>query len=99
MTPTQGKDRPTVTWEAEKGAYYTIFMVDPDAPTRENRELGDARHWLVVNIPGTDIEKGDEVIEFVGSGCPKGSGLHRYITLVFKQTGFFAHDEPRSKAT
>lgn len=86
-----------MSWEAEEGAYYLVLMVDPDAPSRENREFGDVRHWLVMNIPGTNIKKGDEVIEFIGTGAPKGTGLHRYIFFVFKQpNGIIKHDEPRS---
>lgn len=27
LTPTQVKDKPQVTWDAEKGVYYTLMMV------------------------------------------------------------------------
>lgn len=30
LTPTQVKDQPTVSWEAEDGAFYTLCMTDPD---------------------------------------------------------------------
>lgn len=29
-------------------------------------------HWLVVNIPGNDISKGDTLSEYIGAGPPKG---------------------------
>jgi len=39
----------------------------------------------VVNIPGNDVRNGEHLVEYVGSGPTKGSGLHRYTYLVFKQ--------------
>lgn len=95
LTPTQVKDQPTVTWEAEVDSYYTLIMTDPDAPTRTNATLGEVRHWYVGNIPGKDVEKGDTLFAYIGSGPPKDTGLHRYIFLVFKQTGKLEFDEPR----
>lgn len=72
-------------------------MVDPDAPSRRNPKNREYRHWLVMNIPGNDISKGDEVIQFIGSGAPKKTGLHRYVYLVYKQpNGQIEHTEPRS---
>lgn len=97
LTPTQVKDVPKVTWEAEKGAYYTLLMVDPDAPSRENSTFREIRHWQVMNIPESSVESGDEVMAYRGSGAPKGTGLHRYIFLVYKQpNGEIQHNEPRS---
>lgn len=87
LTPTQVKDEPAVKWDAEEGALYTLLMTDPDAPTRKNPEVGEVRHWMVVNIPGNEVAKGQVVVAYVGSGPPKDSGLHRYVFLVFKQHG------------
>lgn len=95
LTPTQVKDAPTVTWEAEKGAFFTLLMVDPDAPSRQNQTFGDVRHWLVMNIPEASVESGEHLFEYRGSGPPKDTGLHRYIFLVFKQpNGIIQHNEP-----
>lgn len=38
-----------------------------------------------MNVPNNDIKDGDEIVEFIGSGPPQGTGLHRYIFLIFKQ--------------
>lgn len=91
------KDKPTLVWEVEKGAYYTLFLVDPDAPSRENSAEREVRHWLVVNIPECSVENGDEIIEFLGSGPRNGTGLHRYTFLIYKQpNGIIQHNELRS---
>ncbi|XP_031628685.1 protein D3-like [Contarinia nasturtii] len=97
LKPTQTKERPTVTWEVEKGAFYTLIKVDPDAPSRVNPAYRDIRHWLIMNIPESDVANGDEIIEYIGAGPPKDTGLHRYIFLVFKQpNGKIEHNELRA---
>jgi phosphatidylethanolamine-binding protein (PEBP) family uncharacterized protein len=44
------------------------------------------RHWVVVNIPGSDVSKGDVLSTYIGAGPPKGTGLHRYVFLVYEQS-------------
>lgn len=85
LTPTQVKDLPMFNYEAKKDQLYTLAMVDPDAPSRKEPTLREILHYLVVNIPGTSVEKGDTLAEYIGSGPPKGTGLHRYIFLVYEQ--------------
>lgn len=68
-------------------------MTDPDAPSRADPNFREVRHWLVVNIPGTDVTKGDTIVEFIGSGPPEGTGLHRYTFLVYKQSNKLNYDE------
>ncbi|XP_036324301.1 protein D3-like [Rhagoletis pomonella] len=85
LTPTQVKDEPTVTWEADNDALYTLLMIDPDAPSRVEPTYREILHWFVVNIPGNKVAEGQIVAEYIGSGPPEGTGLHRYVFLVFKQ--------------
>ena len=54
---------------------------DPDAPSRADPKWGEWRHWLVVNIPGNDISKGDTIAQYIGAAPPVGTGLHRYVIL------------------
>ncbi|KAL7636756.1 UNVERIFIED_CONTAM: hypothetical protein RMT77_012510 [Armadillidium vulgare] len=69
-------------------------MTDPDAPSRKDPQYREILHWLVINIPGSDLNKGETLTPYRGSGPPKGTGLHRYIFLVFKQSGKKSFDEP-----
>lgn len=71
LTPTQVQKQPKVEYKAEKDTYYTLAMQDPDAPSRREPSRREFRHWLVVNIPGNDIFKGDTIWEYIGSGPPK----------------------------
>lgn len=99
LTPTQVKDEPTLKWDANANEFYTLLMVDPDAPSRANATFREVRHWAVVNIPGDSVDKGDIIAEYRGSGPPKDTGLHRYIFLVYKQpNGKIQTNEPYSTA-
>ncbi|VEN41804.1 unnamed protein product [Callosobruchus maculatus] len=99
LTPTEVKDKPDVKYEGEAGAYYTLIMTDPDAPSRKNPTRREWHHWLVVNIPGTNVNGGETISEYVGSAPPKGSGLHRYVFVLFKQPGKVKFEEPKHSAT
>ncbi|XP_072402592.1 protein D3-like [Diabrotica undecimpunctata] len=95
LTPTQVKYTPTITWPADSDSYYTVLMVDPDAPSRKEPTYREALHWSVGNVPGNDIAKGETFADYCGSGAPEGSGLHRYIFLVYKQNGKIEFNEPK----
>ncbi|XP_025203865.1 phosphatidylethanolamine-binding protein homolog F40A3.3-like, partial [Melanaphis sacchari] len=79
LTPTQVKNEPSVRWPADANALYTLCMTDPDAPSRKEPTSREWHHWLVGNIPGNDITKGETLSEYVGSGPPPETGLHRYV--------------------
>lgn len=40
-----------------------------------------------MNIPGNEVSKGETLSQYIGAGPPEGTGLHRYIYLVYKQPG------------
>jgi phosphatidylethanolamine-binding protein (PEBP) family uncharacterized protein len=40
--------------QAPADKLYTIVMVDPDAPTRQNHSYAGYRHWLVRQRPFID---------------------------------------------
>ncbi|GMT18951.1 hypothetical protein PFISCL1PPCAC_10248 [Pristionchus fissidentatus] len=87
LTPTQVKNAPAVQWKGDNAKLYTLIMTDPDAPSRAEPTYREWHHWLVSNIPGTDLAKGDVLSAYVGSGPPPKTGLHRYIFLVYEQKG------------
>jgi len=88
LTPTMVKDMPTrIVWPADANSLYTLCMTDPDAPSRADPKFREWHHWLVINIPGSELAKGHTLSEYVGSGPPEGTGLHRYVFLAYKQGG------------
>ncbi|XP_066965327.1 protein D3-like [Macrobrachium rosenbergii] len=100
LTPTQVFEEPTeISWPADSSSLYTLCMTDPDAPSRQNPAMREFLHWLVVNIPGCELSKGETLAQFVGSGPPKGTGLHRYVFLAYQQPGKLSCDEPKMPNT
>lgn len=85
LTPTQVKNKPTVKWTAKDTEYYTLAMIDPDAPSRASPKFREWHHWLLGNIYGGDMNKAEVLSDYIGAGPPKGTGLHRYVFLVYKQ--------------
>ncbi|KFD58453.1 hypothetical protein M514_00679 [Trichuris suis] len=86
LTPSDVRHAPHVlSWNAYPNQLYSLLMTDPDAPSRDNPVNREFLHWLVVNIPKNDISSGDTVAQYVGSGPPEGTGLHRYVFTVYLQ--------------
>eukprot|EP01111_Echinosteliopsis_oligospora_P005105 TRINITY_DN1829_c1_g1_i1.p1 TRINITY_DN1829_c1_g1~~TRINITY_DN1829_c1_g1_i1.p1 ORF type:complete len:171 (-),score=45.49 TRINITY_DN1829_c1_g1_i1:394-906(-) len=79
--------QPQVSLKGEEGQYYTLAFVDPDAPSRSSPSNREWRHWVVVNIPSSDFSKGGHLSDFFPSAPPAGSGLHRYVFILYKQNG------------
>ncbi|XP_058058128.1 protein D2-like [Anopheles bellator] len=93
LTPTEVKDKPTLHWDAKQDVLYTVLMADPDAPSRSNPEMRSWKHWLVGNVPGAQIADGTVLADYIGSGPPQGTGLHRYVFLVYQQSSNVTFDE------
>lgn len=72
-----------------------LFFPDPDAPSRKEPTYREWHHWLVGNIPGNNVDQGDVLSAYIGSGPPPDTGLHRYVFLVYKQNGKINFDEKR----
>ena len=86
LTPAQVKHQPvSLQWNSEPDTLYTLIMSDPDAPARQYPTYREILHWLVVNVSENDVSRGDTILPYGGSGPPQGTGLHRYVFLVFKQ--------------
>ncbi|XP_069816838.1 phosphatidylethanolamine-binding protein 1-like [Dendropsophus ebraccatus] len=95
VTPTQVQNRPTsISWEGmDSSKLYTIALTDPDAPSRKTPKFREWHHFLVVNVKGNDISSGCVLSDYIGAGPPKGSGLHRYVWLVYEQKEQLKCDE------
>lgn len=83
------KDVPEVKWNGVPDSFYTLCMTDPDAPSRQNPKFREWHHWLVGNIPGTDVNSGETLSAYVGSGPPKGTG-DTHVLFMMSFTVFFS---------
>ncbi|XP_063813428.1 phosphatidylethanolamine-binding protein 4-like [Pseudophryne corroboree] len=69
---------------------YTLIMVDPDVPSRFKPRYRFWRHWLVTDIPGYVLLRGEDVSGNVVSSyhrpnVPAQTGYHRYQFLLYMQ--------------
>jgi len=92
MTPADTQKEPKVSWTADSNSLYALIMSDPDAPSRKEPKFREWRHWVVVNIPNSEVSKGDVVAPYMGPGPPPKTGLHRYVFSLFKQPSKLAVD-------
>lgn len=86
LTPASVRERPRLNYNVHANRLYTVSLVDPDAPSRDEPIFGQWVHWLVVNVPGRDIARGDTLVEYIGAAPPAGSGRHRYVLAVYEQS-------------
>ncbi|XP_075413327.1 phosphatidylethanolamine-binding protein 4 [Tenrec ecaudatus] len=74
---------------AIEDATYTLIMVDPDAPSRTSPTARFWRHWLVTDINGTDLKKGQiqgqELSSYHPPSPPAHTGFHRYQFFIYLQ--------------
>jgi len=85
LTPAQSHEKPKVSWPHKETTFYTLFMTDPDAPSRAEPSFREFMHWVVTDIPGDDVSKGVVLLDYLGPAPPHGSGLHRYCFFVYEQ--------------
>ncbi|KAL5202321.1 hypothetical protein ABZP36_013273 [Zizania latifolia] len=66
--------------------FYTLVLVDPDAPSPSNPSLREYLHWMVTDIPETTaISFGQELILY--EKPEPRSGIHRMVFVLFRQLG------------
>ncbi|KAF8715781.1 hypothetical protein HU200_026730 [Digitaria exilis] len=67
-------------------AFYTLVLVDPDAPSPSNPSLREYLHWMVTDIPETTGASFGQELVFYESPEPR-SGIHRMVFVLFRQLG------------
>ncbi|NXS57955.1 RM38 protein, partial [Brachypteracias leptosomus] len=83
VTPSEASRPPAVSYEADKGSLWTLLLTNPDGHLREADS--EYLHWLVTNIPGNDLQSGEEICHYLPPFPAMGTGYHRFIFLLFKQ--------------
>ncbi|XP_037514707.1 uncharacterized protein LOC119391104 [Rhipicephalus sanguineus] len=98
LTPAQTAHAPDVNVVGDPGHWYTVILLDPDAPSKSNPKMRHWLHWLVVNVPHNDTTT---LTKYAGPTPPPGSGRHRYVFLAYeqKQSGRAQHYERLRQGT
>lgn len=73
--------------KAKKGKLYTIFMIDPDAPSKNFPLVSPLLHYMVINAPYADSWEGETLVPYMKPSPAPGTGFHRYVFLVYEQRG------------
>ncbi|KAI3459109.1 hypothetical protein Pfo_015772 [Paulownia fortunei] len=85
--PSQVNNQPRVEVGGEDfRIFYTLVMVDPDAPSPSNPNLREYLHWLVTDIPATTGATFGQEIVCYESPRPM-IGIHRLVFVLFRQLG------------
>ena len=79
LTPKEASVKPNVTYKANPKYLYTFMLHDPKAFG------GNHLHWVVINIPGDNINNGVQLLSYNKPHPHEKSGMHPYIFKVFKQ--------------
>jgi phosphatidylethanolamine-binding protein (PEBP) family uncharacterized protein len=71
--------KPNVHYTKSPQEFSTLLIWDPDAPAKS------WAHWLVINIPGSQISHGQEILRYEPPNPP--SGIHHYYVTLYNQPG------------
>jgi hypothetical protein len=89
LTPLQTAKQPILTYDTRGiNDKYTLILYDSKAVSPS----GNHNHWLVINIPGNSLSKGElnegtTLLSYKGPAPPSGSGEHKYTFELYKQNG------------
>eukprot|EP00734_Pompholyxophrys_sp_LG126_P000149 Pompholyxophrys_sp_v1_NODE_22_length_3962_cov_1.921423.p3 type:complete len:190 gc:universal NODE_22_length_3962_cov_1.921423:2264-2833(+) len=97
LTVEQTQEEPCTDFSMLPNTYYTVVMIDPDAPGP--KALGKS----YLHLMETNIDKGhgviDPVIPYKGPSPPPNSGDHHYIFYLLEQEGPIDISEPIDRTT
>ncbi|CDW55555.1 phosphatidylethanolamine binding protein [Trichuris trichiura] len=83
ITPTEACAPPLISYKADGNSYWTLVMVNPDGNIYADGN--EVLHWLICNIPGDDVSSGDVLCNYLQPLPLRGTGLHRFVLVLFKQ--------------
>lgn len=83
--PAEASSEPTVRYSAGDvdGTLYTLMMTNPDGHLLDDD--GEYVHWLIGNIPGNDVSRGEKLVDYIQPFPVRGTGAHRLIFVLFEQ--------------
>jgi len=83
IKPYEASQEPEVGYPASKDDLYTLVMTTPDGHFTD--EKGEYLHWLIGNIPGNEVNKGEVLCDYMRPFPVRGVGYCRYVFILYKQ--------------
>ncbi|XP_075974136.1 mitochondrial ribosomal protein L38 [Anticarsia gemmatalis] len=93
IKPAEALEYPAVNYESDENTLWTLALTSLDGHLTDNNK--EYVHWLVANIPGNAIEKGEIIVDYLQPFPLKGTGYHRYVFVLYKQNGLVKYDVPK----
>lgn len=91
FTTRQVVNAPRWAFNSDPEAIYSLIMIDPDNLSRQKPTVAEWLHWMVLNIPASNLTEGINGGQHVmawGSPCPQPrTGEHRYVVLLWEHAG------------
>ncbi|XP_015609239.1 39S ribosomal protein L38, mitochondrial [Cephus cinctus] len=78
----EAKQAPSITYKAESDTLWTLLFTTPDGVLTDANEYC---HWFIGNIPGNEVSKGEQLMDYLRPIPPRGVGYCRYIFVLYKQ--------------
>ncbi|GFS05859.1 39S ribosomal protein L38, mitochondrial [Elysia marginata] len=76
---------PSIIYNSSEDSLWTLIMASPDGNLEENQK--ELLHWFIGNIPGSAMDKGEQICKYLQPFPPRGTGFLRYVFVLFKQEG------------
>ncbi|XP_043496530.1 39S ribosomal protein L38, mitochondrial [Polistes fuscatus] len=83
IKPSEAKNQPTINYIASSDTLWTLLMTTPDGNFTD--PSNEYCHWFIGNIPGNDIAKGEQLVDYLRPIPSRGIGYCRYIFVLYKQ--------------
>ncbi|KAK2582346.1 hypothetical protein KPH14_004682 [Odynerus spinipes] len=83
IKPKEASNPPIINYDGSSDTLWTILMTTPDGNLQNSNN--EYCHWFIGNIPGNDIAKGEQLIDYLRPIPPRGLGYCRYIFVLYKQ--------------
>ncbi|KAL9642488.1 hypothetical protein ABK040_011055 [Willaertia magna] len=81
------------------GHYFTVVMIDPDAPSRRHPTHRSYLHYIQTNMPLNEKEgyasskEGTYIAKYATPSPPKDSGPHRYVFVLYEHSNKLSYSK------
>ncbi|EDV25430.1 uncharacterized protein TRIADDRAFT_55510 [Trichoplax adhaerens] len=87
ISPSKTAARPKISFAPKyNDGLWTLIMINPDGVFIENQQESEILHWLLINMAPSTAIKGVEACKYLQPLPIRGTGYHRLIFLLCKQS-------------
>ncbi|XP_059486059.1 large ribosomal subunit protein mL38 [Neocloeon triangulifer] len=83
LKPKEVIQEPVVLYESDPETFWTLVLTNPDGHL--TKDESEYVHWMIGNIPGSDVSKGEVIFDYLQPFPMKGIGFQRMVFVLYKQ--------------